>query len=154
MGNERSQGGKLNQRQTLTVTKCGACVPLAASHKALLREQLTAVNDFKICELTWALRPIRFKAAGHQWIYHCCISQEHASGQRKRERERKKISTTYKTSTFAGPHTQLGFYHSNWMHYVWYVMRWGDSVKIVFHLYLTAEVRPLLYWETILLIQL
>lgn len=31
MGNERSQGGKLNQRQTLTMAKCGACVPLAAS---------------------------------------------------------------------------------------------------------------------------
>lgn len=84
MGNERSQGGKLNQRQTLTVTKCGDCVPLSAPHKALLREQLTAINYFKICELTWALRPIRFRAAGHQWIYHYCISQEHASGQGER----------------------------------------------------------------------
>lgn len=83
LGNERSGGGEVNQRQILTVTKCGERVPPPAPPKALLREQLASVNYVKNCEVTWAPRPIRFKAAGHHWIYRGCTSQEHVPGQRK-----------------------------------------------------------------------
>lgn len=37
LGNERSQGGKLNQRQILTVTECGECVPPPAVSRRKLR---------------------------------------------------------------------------------------------------------------------
>lgn len=110
----------IKSKRNTNSDKMWLAVPSTYSPKALLRERLASVNYSKICEVTWALRPIRFKASGHQRIYHSCTSQEHVSGQRK---------TAYKTS-IATHRARKKIVFLPKIHYAWFVMRWGDSVAL------------------------
>lgn len=146
------------QTKSKTYTNSDKTWRVCLPPKALLREQLASVNYVKICEVTQALRPIRFKAAGHRWIYRCCTSQEHVPGQRKNNIQNKYVHMTTHTPK---DQKRKSFITLPKIHYAWFVMRWGDSVEHLCHLYVTitfffffsAEVHALFSTETILVIQ-